>query len=79
MLELRGQNGLLEGSCVETCGMPSSHSASWRCRDADGFWRERLEIIEYGCRMVDVICATFLGFIYFSKKSLGFLLLEDVF
>ena len=30
MLELRGQNGLLEGSCVETCGMPSSHSASWR-------------------------------------------------
>ena len=34
MLELRGQNGLLEGSCVETCGMPSSHSASWRvtCR-----------------------------------------------
>eukprot|EP00434_Breviolum_minutum_P034737 symbB.v1.2.030752.t1/scaffold3500.1/size56953/4 len=27
MLELRGQNGLLEGSCVETCGMPSSHSA----------------------------------------------------
>eukprot|EP00913_Durusdinium_trenchii_P018223 g17120.t2 len=27
MMELRGQNGLLEGSCVETCGMPSSHSA----------------------------------------------------
>ena len=28
MMELRGRNGLLEGSCVETCGMPSSHAAS---------------------------------------------------
>lgn len=27
MMELRGRNGLLEGSCVETCGMPSSHAA----------------------------------------------------
>jgi len=27
MMELRGQNGLLEGSCVEKCGMPSSHAA----------------------------------------------------
>eukprot|EP00435_Cladocopium_sp_Y103_P064618 s552_g26.t1 len=27
MMELRGRNGLLEGSCVEKCGMPSSHAA----------------------------------------------------
>eukprot|EP00438_Fugacium_kawagutii_P020604 Skav209881 [mRNA] locus=scaffold3263:48214:50720:+ [translate_table: standard] len=27
MMELRGRHGLLEGSCVEKCGMPSSHSA----------------------------------------------------
>ncbi|CAJ1363662.1 unnamed protein product [Effrenium voratum] len=27
MMELRGDHGLLEGSCVISCGMPSSHSA----------------------------------------------------
>ena len=39
MLELRGQNGLLEGSCVETCGMPSSHSASWRVHAVPQRWK----------------------------------------
>ena len=29
-LELRGEHGRLQGSCIMTCGMPSSHSAPWR-------------------------------------------------
>lgn len=34
MMELRGSHGLLEGSCVATCGMPSSHSAPRKQREA---------------------------------------------